>query len=154
MRARRKDALELEHNSDIQAGFEIGYIYHNVKQELNHIGAASGGKITAAHAAAWLGKLLLSEARRSLLDGAEPVPKMRREAASRHEKPAAAAKVHVHARDQQTLKFPRAPVTCRLCNTTLPNRRKYMLHRNRAHPEEQAKQVAAMNRAKRRMAKR
>lgn len=153
MKGKKTDDPNFENASDLQTGFAVGYVYHRVKQELDHIGATSGGKVSAADAAAWLGKLLLSEARRGVLDGTEPLPQVWRTATKRHAQPAPAAKVHVHARDKQALKFPETQVTCRLCGTPSKNRREYMIHRNTVHPEQKAKQVAAMRKAQRAIAR-
>lgn len=145
---RRKNGEEID-QADLQTGFAVGYVYHRIKQELDTIGTTTGGKITPHDAAAWVGKLLLAEARRGLLDGRQPLPEVRRDSTDVHEKRAATEKVHVHARDQRTLvRSKSSRVTCRLCGKSSKNRRLYMLHRNSAHPEAVATQIAAIRLAK------
>lgn len=56
-----------------------------------------------------------------------------------------------HRKTQRKVGRPRntgLPVTCQICNKTLSSRSKYMLHRNKEHPEAMKKQVQAMKKAK------
>lgn len=56
-----------------------------------------------------------------------------------------------HSKTRRKVSQPRTnglPVTCRICEKTLPNRSKYMLHRNKKHPEALAKQIQAIGKAK------
>lgn len=61
-----------------QIGFALGYLYHEVKQELNNITAASGGAISAHELATKLAILLSTEARGTVLGAPDHVSSLRR----------------------------------------------------------------------------
>jgi hypothetical protein len=155
--------------------FQLGYIYRGIEEQLNNFGTAPGGKITVSRAAHWVATLLLAKTSGGLLYGTEHLPRLRGETPEGHEIGPSSSSLHVGAHaGQSSVKHPMSRATkaklsviakarwakkskgrvksgtvvCRICGKPSPNRSEYMLHCNQAHPEEMAKRVKAMKKAK------
>lgn len=83
---------------DLQTGFAAGYFYRNIEENVDAIGAKTGGALSPGQFAEWVGELLLSKARREVLGNPEYLSQVRGDAAAGHALRAAAAEVHVRPR--------------------------------------------------------
>lgn len=95
---------EEQRSSDYSTGWAVGYVYAQTEHNINAVLAQAGDEVTGRDIAAKLGELLLSKAGGSVLDGAERLPQVRGEAATRDEVTAGSKAVHVHARHNKPLK--------------------------------------------------
>ena len=86
------------------AEFRLGYLYRDIKAQLNTLGAETSGEITPLDAARWVGRLLLAEAGGGLLDGTQHLSEMWGHSSEGDEVGPGKAEVHVRPRDFETLK--------------------------------------------------
>jgi hypothetical protein len=94
-------------DSYFSTGFALGYLYKDIKNELNSIGSASGGSFTPIELALRLSRLLSAEEVRSELGSAESMSQVWSHSAGRtkasESATASVPEVHVRAHGSRTL---------------------------------------------------
>jgi len=98
---RAQNGSSNESNPYLQAGLATGYLCRRTEEELQRIGAATGGAVSARELGEWMGRFFLSQspANGAGLDGNQPVPEMRAGAPQGYAQLGAPQEIHVRPRD-------------------------------------------------------
>jgi len=103
-RGKQYGSTKESHSIFQTAAFRLGYLYRDIKAQLNALGAETGGAITPPDAAHWVGTLLLAETRGELLDGTQHLPQMRGATDQGNEIAPGTTTIHVRSHDDKPLK--------------------------------------------------